>query len=147
MAPSQTSSGNSVASRLILTAMEGSFFLLLSLVTPATRWPLDSRSFFTSSSSSPPTGMGPTTPSTTGRGILAPMGTPPRSASNRASLVCWSSVEHPINHFPDGRGLMELTAPTALCQGPSLSKQGRFATEIVDHDRVVNKGGSPGALL
>ena len=127
--PSQTSSGNSVASRLILTAMEGSFFLLLSLVTPATRWPPDSRSLLTSCSSSPPMGMGPTTPSTTGRGILAPMETPPGSASKRASLVCWSSVEHPINHFPDGRGLMELTAPTALasswlrCHGPSLSKR------------------------
>ena len=61
-----------------------------------------------------------------GRVILAPMGTPPGSASSRASLICWSSVEHPINHFPGGKGLMELTAPIALAlryQGPSLSKR------------------------
>ena len=86
-----------------------------------------SRSCLTSFSSSPPMGIGPTTPSTTGRGIRAPMGVPPGSLSKRASLLCWASVAHPTSHFPEGSGLMERTAPTALlrswlrCHGPSLS--------------------------
>ena len=77
VAPSHTSLGSSVASRQILTAREGSCLWLLSLTTPATRCPPASRSCLTSLSSSPPMGMGPTTPSTTGRGIRAPMGIPP----------------------------------------------------------------------
>ena len=114
VAPSHTSVGSSVASREILMAREGSCLRLLSLTTPATRCPPASRSCLTSFSSSPPMGMGPTTPSTTGRGIRAPMGVPPGSLSKRASLLCWGSVAHPMSHFPEGSGLMERTAPTAL---------------------------------
>ena len=108
-------------------AREGSCLWLLSLTTPATRCPPASRSCLTSFTSSPPMGMGPTTPSTTGRGIRAPMGVHPGSLSRRASLLCWASVAHPMSHFPEGSGLMERTAPTALhsswlrCHGPSLS--------------------------
>ena len=96
-------------------------------VVESTRYPPASRSCLTSFSSSPPMGMGPTTPSTTGRGIRAPMEIPPGSLSGRASLLCWASVAHPMSHFPEGSGLTERTAPTALlrswlrCHGPSLS--------------------------
>ena len=127
VAPSHTSLGSSVASIEILTAGESSCLLSLSPTTPATRCPPVSRSCLTSFSSSPPMGMGPTTPSTTGRGIRAPMLIPPGSLSRRANLLCWASAAHPMSHFPEGSGLMERTAPTALhsswlrCHGPSLS--------------------------
>ena len=100
---------------------------LLSLTIPATRCPPASRSCLTSFSSSPPMAMGPTTPSTTGRGIWTPMGVPQGSLSKRASLLCWASVAHPMSLFPEGSGLMERTVPTALlrswlrCHGLSLS--------------------------
>ena len=82
----------------------------------ATRFPPASRSCRTNWSSFPPLGMGPTTPSTTGRGTRAPMGTPPGKVSRRASLLCWASLPQPISHFPEGRGLTDLMAPTALAR-------------------------------
>ena len=111
VAPSHTSLGSSADASEILMAREGSCLRLLSLTTPATRCPHASRSFLTSFSSSPPVGMGPTTPSTTGRGIGAPIGIARGSLSRRASLLCWASVAHPMSHFPEGSGLMEPLLP------------------------------------
>ena len=64
--------------------------------------------------------MGPTTPSTTGRGTRAPMGTPPGKVSRRPAYFAG---------LTEGRGLTDLMAPTALarswlrCHGPSLSNR------------------------
>ena len=139
--------------RLIFTAMEGSFLRLLSLVSPATRWPPDSRSFLTSRSSSPPMGMGPTAPSTTGRGILAPMGTPPRERFQSCQfrlLVLRGAPNQPLpgregSYGADGSN--RVGQQLATVPGAQLVEADRSAAEVVDHDRVVNKGGSLGALL
>ena len=71
--------------------------------------------------------MGPTTLSTTGHFMCASMGTPPGKVSRRASLLCWASLLHPNSHFPEGRGLTDLMAPTALAWSWPLSLSNRAA--------------------
>ena len=96
--------------------------------------------------------MGPTTPSTTGRDSGTD-GDAPRERFQSCKLDLLGLRGAPNQPLPGREGSYGADGSTRVGQqlaavpGAQLVQAGRSATEIVDHDRVVNKSGSPRALL